>query len=207
MFMSNVIKLNNAKKLNVQLLDDISRQNLHVPSPEEVMRKKMEQSFQEGYAQGREEAERELKAHYENELLTAYSTVREIAENVENKLKVIERNFGENIFYLSLKIAEKIIRQNIELKTNIVENLKTALNQVVGASQINVRINSGELNYIKENISSDSSLPLSKIKFEEDPGIQKGECVVESEIGNVDLRVKSQLEELQKHFETFFDEK
>ncbi len=204
--MSNVLKLN-AKNLKVQLLDDLSRKNFNVPTPEEVMKKKMEQSYFQGLEEGRRSAEAELNERLKIELQNAYKTIENISAKVEDKLNIMERQFGENIFYLALQISEKILRKQIQIDSPVVDNVKLALNKIVGASRITIRINPKEEEKIRTALSDDSALSFNKIKLEADSGMQPGECVVESDIGNVDTRIESQLEEIKKHFETFFEQK
>jgi flagellar biosynthesis/type III secretory pathway protein FliH len=45
---------------------------------------------------------------------------------------------------------------------------------------------------------------FSKIKFEKDDRIELGGCFVESEIGNADGRISSQLNELKRKLESGF---
>ncbi len=42
----------------------------------------------------------------------------------------------------------------------------------------------------------------AQIKFEKDERIEQGGCFIESEIGNADGRISSQLNELKRKFET-----
>lgn len=203
--MSNVIKLKRTKGLNVQLLDDVAKQNFHIPSAEEIMKKKVETAFQEGFEQGRQEALKQIEPQRQKELSEAYKTVENIQSLVESKLELMERQFANDIFNLALQLSEKIIRREIELDTTLVENVKLALNKITGASKIVVKINPEEEELITKALSKDVSQSFNKVSIEPDERIQKGECTVESELGNVDLRVSSQLDEIEKHFQTYFE--
>jgi flagellar biosynthesis/type III secretory pathway protein FliH len=46
---------------------------------------------------------------------------------------------------------------------------------------------------------------FSKIKFEQDDRIELGGCFIESEIGNADGRISSQLNELKRKLELGLD--
>jgi len=45
---------------------------------------------------------------------------------------------------------------------------------------------------------------FSKIKFEQDEKIEPGGCIVETDIGNVDSRIATQIFEVRKHLEAHF---
>jgi flagellar assembly protein FliH len=44
---------------------------------------------------------------------------------------------------------------------------------------------------------------FARIKFEPDERIDKGGCFVETEIGNVDARISTQLNELKRQFDSY----
>ena len=105
---------------------------------------------------------------------------------------------------MSFEIAQKITRREIQKESTIEEVLKESLRKILGANSVIIKIHPEDYKILNEDsnkkIFFDES--FSKIKFEQDDRIEKGGCVVETEIGNVDGRMVSQLNELKKYFDT-----
>ncbi len=204
--MSNVLKLNSARKLNVQVLDDESRRNYFVPSPEEVMKKKLESAYKQGFEEGENSAETRLAVLHKKELESAYGTIKELADKTEEGLQIMERNFAENIFELAVKIAEKIIRREFTVNSALEENVKLALNKISGAAGVTLHINPSEEEKIRKFLSLEGSVAFNKMKIEPDERMLPGECTLESEVGNVDTRIESQIIEIEKNFQLYYEE-
>ena len=80
-----------------------------------------------------------------------------------------------------------------------------ALTQVVSSNKIIVRINPEDIKLLEaENDSIGGQPAFSKIRFESDTSIEKGGCFVETELGNIDARISSQLNEIIKQLELYF---
>ena len=64
-------------------------------------------------------------------------------------------------------------------------------------------MNSDELEIIeKTSREKMNKIGISRIRFEASEGIQKGGCLIETEIGNLDARINSQINEITKALES-----
>ncbi len=117
----------------------------------------------------------------------------------------IFKSVEKDIVKLSIAIAEKIIRQKIAEDDNIVLNsLKLILKTIPQVNNLIIYLNPQEYEKIK-NSSDDFGTIMERykeVKFVDDARVEKGGVVVETELGNVDGMPGSQIEKLEKAFES-----
>ena len=77
-----------------------------------------------------------------------------------------------------------------------------SLRKILGANNVIVKLHPEDYRQIISGNNRDNFFDesFSKMKFESDDRIEKGGCIVETEIGNVDGRVSSRLNELKRYF-------
>ena len=204
--MSEVIKLNvKSKKLNVLLKDQFQNENFEAEREEDFFRNQLKQNYEHGFEEGQKTAFEKLEKEYSEKLLAKYSVIKEIAEKMEAALIEYELDFEKTVVKLALALSEKIIKREISQEPIIIEILKDSLRRVLGSNDIRVKINPVDYNVMnKESNNLLMEDTFTKIKFEPDEGIEQGGCYVETEIGNVDARISSQLNEMKKQLESTF---
>ncbi len=205
--MSNVIKLKNKPRIlktdfgfEAENQNEIN-QNLDA---ELQYKKELENQYNIGFGDGFATAKEKLENEFNSELISKSEEFYKILSSFEEKLFTYETAFNEIISTLSIKIAEKIIKSQITFKTNIEETIRESARKIIGANEILIRLHPTDY----EVLVNDSSKNLiensfTKIKFEINDTIEPGGCYIESEIGNVDARIKTQLEEIEKTFDAY----
>jgi len=209
--MSSVIKLNiNAKKIKAIVSDssnDIDEfteysNSLKIKEEENATKKEVEDAYNNGYEKGKLEATEELEQFYESELLRKTEEFYKIISSIEEQIKNYESDFHRLVITSAKKISEKIISRELENKTIIEETLQKSIHKIIGANEIIIRINPDDYELIDGNNSMQKINPgVSHIKFEIENNIEKGGCLVETEIGNLDARINSQISEIVKNLE------
>ena len=89
-----------------------------------------------------------------------------------------------------------IIRRECMNKEQLLELIKNSLKDVFTDSNITLKLNSADMSFISENITS------SKISCEEDMNVNPGEAILSYNQGFVDLTLNSRLQVLKDHFES-----
>lgn len=205
--MSDVIKLNlKSHKINVSLRNQFAVGQIKQESSEDLLQLQFAQHYQRGYDNGRKSTLEQYEEDYNEKLNKKYSELNNIIETLNNQIDEYSQSFEKLTIKISLLIAEKIVKHEISLNPIIEEAINEALKRVIGANKIMVKLNPGdhkELSTQGKNFLSGDS--LSKINFESDERIDPGGCMVESEIGNVDSRITTQINELKKLFEANFN--
>lgn len=198
--MSNTLRLNSAPRLNVKSFGVISE----VVEHEEVVpvKKQVEDAYAKGVAYGQQKLRLDLDKEYSDKLYKKYEEVYHLFEDFDQKLKEYEQSFERLVIGTSVELARKIIQREVNVETIINDVVKNAISKVVGANEVRIKFHPSDLaqlNTYSKNLISSSS--FNKIKFEEDERIEIGGCLIETEIGNVDARISTQLEELRRKLE------
>ncbi len=148
----------------------------------------------------------ELDKEYTDKLYRKYEEVYHIIDDFDQKLKEYEQSFERLVVGTAVELARKIIQKEVKEQSIINEVVKEAISKVIGANEVRIKFHPEdmkELNNYSRNLISNTT--FSKIKFEEDDRIEHGGCLVETEIGNVDARISTQLEELRRKLEESID--
>lgn len=163
----------------------------------------LENEFKKGIEIGKQKTEDSLNEKHNQELIEQAKEFYKVLKTFEDKIKVYENNFHKIVINVSQKIAEKIIKREIEQKSIITEILEQNLSKIIGANEITIKLNSAEYKIVEKTSKEYlSSIGISKIRFEPSDSISKGGCLIETEIGNLDARIDSQLNEILKVLET-----
>lgn len=148
-----------------------------------------------------EEREREKKGGYQEGYQEGLAQVTELLAKARVEYDQIFKNSQKDLLNLGFKIAEKIIGKQIELDQNvIVDIVGHALQAVRQSRQITVRLNPEDAKILKAN----KDILVQKlgtgrvVDFYEDKKVERGGCIIESEIGIVDAQLQKQLERLKK---------
>lgn len=204
--MSEIIKLNMKKtKLNVSLKNPFEANNFETEREEDYFQNQLKQHYEHGYSEGQKSAQEKLEKEYSEKLLKKFGEMQIIFDEIDGKMAAYGDNFERMIVNLALSVAEKIVKREINRDTVIGEVLHEALRRVIGANRIIVKINPADLEILNSEsnqLFSDDS--FSKIKFEPDKKIEQGGCLVETEIGSVDARISSQVNEIKRNLEAIF---
>lgn len=204
--MSNVIKLNR-KSGSVKVMvkgDDDDSENRE-QSQEEYYQKQLDSYYNKGLKEGYNKACKELEENFKVELLKRAEEFEKILLSLEANLRGYEEAFDKVVIDVSISIAEKLVKHEIDKRSTINENLRESIRKVLGANEIKIKLNPKDheiINSEGKNLLLDES--FSKIKFEQDNRIEPGGCFVETEIGNVDSRISTQLAEVQRQLEASF---
>jgi flagellar assembly protein FliH len=158
--------------------------------------------FIKGFNEGQKEASSRLKKEYTEKLKEIYSLLESIMIKIDNQLIDQYKRINEFII-----ISEKIIRREIDKESPIFQMIDESLKKITSANQALIKLNPDDLKLVESNIELiNKKLSIDNVRLEADNRIEKGGCLIETEIGNSDGRIKSQLETLRRQIESYFEE-
>jgi flagellar assembly protein FliH len=198
--MSSVIKLGKVNHKLVVKIGNSSGIGGASNETEEEFRQRLEDEKREQiFNAGKEEAKKELQANYNETLHQKFLEYDTMMNSIDEQLVMYRDAFDKIVFDTSFVIASKIIKETVKESPIITDTIKEATRKIIGANNIVLRLNPKDLELIQETEADffDNN-SYSNLKFEVDDRIDMGGCFVESEIGNVDARISSQLNELKK---------
>lgn len=157
------------------------------------------EAFEKGFAQG-ERAGREIAEK------AAESSLRALQAAYDRLLHLVEiqsREAEEQIVRLALAVARKIL--HVELRTQpeaLVGILHDALSRLDPQDEVVVRVHPMDLEMIQQWRSRliQGMESVRSLRIEEDEGLSRGDAVVECSLGELDLRIDRQIQEIEKAF-------
>lgn len=161
-----------------------------------------EEARENGFNKGREEGFEFAKQEVEHMVGRLHSIIQATLEERERILVHSERQ----IINLVLTMVRKIVKRLTDEEQNmVVYNIQSALELIRGAMKVYIRVNPSDYRYTLEHkdalIRMIEGMP--EVKFFEDPTIAKGGVFVETDIGEVDATVASQLEEIESQMKYY----
>ncbi|HOJ37213.1 MAG TPA: FliH/SctL family protein [Ignavibacteriales bacterium] len=203
--MSDAIKIKlRTKKVNIKTTDEIPsitfdyEDDVNKKNPEELfLEQQLAKKYQEGFEDGYNKAKAELEESFNQDLQTTIDEFNNILQEIQNQLSVYDKIFEPLVIETALFIAKKIIKRELDENSIIEENLRAALKKVFGANSILIKLNSEDYELIINRTNLKNEIEnFNKIKFEIDDNLLRGDCVIETDIGNVDAKITTQMEEL-----------
>jgi flagellar assembly protein FliH len=162
------------------------------------------QAFESGRERGREEgrrAEREAlassaAAEAERQRWQTAESVENLARERDHYLQAVE----QEVVRLALAVAARILRREAQMDPLLLTSaVRVALGQVAATSEIRLRVPAKEADLWKETIALMPKLTVKPLVVAEE-GMLLGECAIESQVGTVDLGIRSQLGEIERGF-------
>jgi flagellar assembly protein FliH len=79
---------------------------------------------------------------------------------------------------------------------------------VENPGKIKVKLNPADLQFIQDTKSQLSHFldDVDSIRFEAEDSIQSGGCLIETDMGDIDARIETQLQAIEESFQLEFDE-
>ena len=151
---------------------------------------------EQGRSAGREAGYDEGKAEVERLVLRTQT----ILERAQSKRTEILEESEREIISLVLLIARKVVKVISENQKNvIISNVVQALRKVKGRGNIIIRVNIADLKLATEHTKEFIDLVegVKSIQVVEDSSVDEGGCIIETDFGEIDARIASQLAELE----------
>lgn len=144
---------------------------------------------EEGFAEGRAEAER---------LVERLHVVLERAQAKRTEILVeTERQLVDLVLLIARKVV-KVISEN--QRSIVISNVIQALRKVKGRGNVIIRVNLDDLKLTTEHVKDFIRIieGVKEVTVQEDSTVDRGGCIIETEYGEIDARIASQLAELEQ---------
>lgn len=156
-----------------------------------------ELAWKEGFEQGYAEGLRRAKGEVEEVL----SRLREVLSELEGIRERVLSRCEKDLLGLSLEIAKKVIRRELEVdKSGLLELVRESIRKVTEADLIKVHLSPEDFEFIRTHKGEllKEFNGTAKLLLYPDPKVEPGGCFVETDFAEVDARLSTQLEEILK---------
>ncbi|MBF9016152.1 MULTISPECIES: flagellar assembly protein FliH [unclassified Oceanispirochaeta] len=168
----------------------ISEARHQVSQIEEEARKKGEEAGrEEGFQEGHKEAERLIER--------LHVIIDKAIEKREDMINEAETQMIDLVLLISRKVI-KVISEN--QKNVVVNNIVQALRKLKSRGDVAVRVNLADLDLATDHTRDFMKMVenVKSITILEDTSVDPGGCIIETDFGQIDARITSQLKEIEE---------
>jgi flagellar assembly protein FliH len=162
----------------------------------EIEKQAHEKGLEEGKAEGKE---------------SIISQAKIVIEGIENVLKEITaykddfpKIYEREVIGLIKDISRKVVHVEARVDEQVIlKNIYKAFDILSDRVEVKLNINPDDLDFVNENRPEFFSnvKGLQSISIEADADVERGGCFIETEYGNVDARIQTQLERVESALE------
>ena len=160
------------------------------------------QAYEEARKEGFEKGQREGFEKGLAEVNKLISQLELITRDADECRRNILENAKHDIVDLSVKIAEKVVKTTCAKQRDIaVRNAEYALGLLKEKSPVVIKVNLADMDIAREYRSMLLNMfdKVESIKVAEDPAVEQGGCIIESNSGGVDARIQTQLSSIRSN--------
>jgi flagellar assembly protein FliH len=171
---------------NIRKLEEESRLALE-NERKEILEAGRKTGHDEGYAQGKAEVERLIQR------------TQVVLERAQDKREEILTETEQEIVDLVLLLARKVVKAITENQRNVIlQNVVQALRKVKTRGNVIIRVNIADIKLTTEHTKDFiQMMEGTGIQVAEDSTVGPGGCIIETDFGEIDARISSQLAELE----------
>ncbi|MBB6481959.1 flagellar assembly protein FliH [Spirochaeta isovalerica] len=154
-------------------------------------------AYDKGYEAGREEGFKSGEAEVAR-LIERIHTI--MNKSIEKRVEIIEEAESQ-LIDLVLQISRKVIKVVSENQKNVViNNVVQALRKMKSRGDVAIKVNLADLEITTEHTQDFLRMVenVKSITVLEDSSVDKGGCIIETDFGQIDARISSQLKEIEE---------
>ena len=158
-----------------------------------------QEAHNEGFKLGKEDGYKAAFEEFIKYMDEAKNLITQLVRERERVLGTVEPELAK----LSVSIAEKIIGEELATSQDaVVKIVKSAMQKVKSSEEVTIKVSPDDLDYVRENRDVFTRLVegLKNLEIVSDPRVDKGGCMIETNLGSADARVRTQLETIELAF-------
>ncbi len=160
---------------------------------EQEARQKADEAKEQGRQQGRAEAEGTIE-------LRAAELASVISSLAQARNKLLD-DAEQAVLEMTLAIARRFVEQSALLGDELIrKTIKDAVKMVTEKDKVVIRVNPDDLDEVRSHQDDIIFIGdgIGRLDVRGDKKVDRGGCVVETEAGNIDARIASRFEQLDK---------
>lgn len=178
-----------------------------------LRKRSVEEGFSEGkragYSEGQEQARREMKRHYEAKVASLVALLENIHAALSDRLEGLSALHLPQLIRMWELLLSRMLQQQVTLREDTAMLvLREVLERVSDRERILVYLNGDDLEGILSRKDSFGDLlrGVKHLEYLPDANVEKGSCIVETNLGIYDARWRTQLEQIGKDIDHLFIE-
>jgi flagellar assembly protein FliH len=156
--------------------------------------------YERGIAEGRSRLEEMLKNRTSEQVQVEHQRVEELFTNAVEQWSDLHGASEEATVKFAFGVAERIIRKELSVNSAIVvDQIKEGVRRVLGVESLKIRVHPEDLPLVRDQKGTiqTSGDTVREIIVEGDESLEPGDCIIESDMGNIDARISTQLKQIE----------
>lgn len=161
---------------------------------------RLKDEYKAGFDEGRRFTEKMLCDELAAKLLESQNIIEMLVINIKQEYKRLQTSAEHNVVKLSLAIAERVVKREVIFESELVlRQIHEATKRVIGVERIKLRVNPKDEDYVRDHRAQilTTTDAARELIIESDDTIARGGCILESDSGNVDALIATQLERIE----------
>jgi len=169
------------------------------PQQKEVLETLYDGSYDSGVAEGRRQAVAEMTAARDAESAQVAAMLRRMQQILDELVKLAEGHFPD----LLMSALERVFREHPFTSDEMATEVSALLREVGQAQSIVVEGSATEISQIESRIEKMGlSIQHGRLQWRANPNLQRGEYILQTDLGMVDGRRHSKLAQVRLALET-----
>lgn len=192
---------NEAKEIKAQARKEAQEEiNKSIGAAKLLAQSKATEAYQKGFEEGKKEGFEAGKKEVADTMLQAQAALEQALIERENLLN----SSPQKVARLTLECVKEILDEEIKTNPEIVSSVvKKALEKAKGHQEVAVFVNPEDKPLVEKNTQLFAGFvkDLDLLKIKSDSSIERGGCIIRTDLGTVDARISTQFETLKLAFE------
>jgi flagellar assembly protein FliH len=157
------------------------------------------EGYDKGYGEGLAKAESSVRSEYEGKFAGAVSLLEGIAVSLDQSREQLAKTHSPQLIRLWEMMLSKMLATMVEMDPKVIERVVSGLlKRISDRERIIVYLNPADMTMIEENKDTlmDSIRGVKFFELMSDDYVEKGSCLIETNLGIYDARWKTQLEQV-----------
>lgn len=164
-----------------------------------ISKAQAEKREKDAFERGVREGETRVKAASEARLKAAQEGIRKGLEAFQEEREEYFNRIEPEVVQLALAIAKKILHREAQIDALLLTGLvHVALEKLDAGTRVRLRVPAADTHFWNEFFATPIGTAVPELVG--DPGLQHGECVLESEVGSTQISLETQLKEIEQGF-------
>jgi flagellar assembly protein FliH len=146
-------------------------------------------------------AEKALKTQFDQQVKNVLPAIAAVAKEVAGARHVWAKGWEMNLVKLSMAIAKRVIRRELSSNPEItLDFVREAIDLASGAARVRISLNPTDFEVLKLHCEEikESLKDVAKVDIVPNPNVAAGGCKLETEYGEIDQQVATQLGRIEK---------
>jgi flagellar assembly protein FliH len=167
----------------------------------------VEQREKEAFDRGLRDGEARARSASEQEVAAAKSAISTALEKFKTEREAYFARIEPEAVQLALAIARKILHREAQMDPLLLAGMvRVALEKVDAGTRVRLWAHPSDIHSWKDHFAQPGSFQPTP-ELVGDPALRRGECALETEVGNTQISLETQLKEIEQGFFDLLDQR